>query len=106
MSLEIHLRDDCSVSCLTVALQGFFFYCQYKTRWSTIEYLRYYLTCSSPTNTDKSYNELEKKLKEHFNLKPVNVSAYRHAFPCRNQAVNEPLAEYMAELCRLAAPGK
>ena len=37
-------------------------------------------------HTDKSYDELVKKLKKHFNLmKPGNVLAYRHAFPHRNQ---------------------
>ena len=40
------------------------FYRQYKTRWSTIEYLRYYLTCSSPTNTWTSHTtNLRKNLK-------------------------------------------
>lgn len=55
-------------------------------------------------HTDKSYDELVEKLREHFDPKPVNVLAHRHAFHRRNQAPNETLAEYMVELRRLAAP--
>ena len=39
-------------------------------------------------------------------MKPGNGLAYRHAFSPQKPAVNEPLAEYTAELCHLTAPCK
>ena len=59
----------------------------------------------SPTaKTDKpTSNELTDKLKTHFEPKAVNVLAHRHSFHRRSQGHNESIAEYMAELRRLAA---
>ena len=53
--------------------------------------------------TEKTYDELTEKLKTHFDPKPVNVLTHRHTFHCRSQGPNESIAEYMAELRRLAA---
>ena len=49
----------------------------------------------------KSFNELSTILKDHFKPKPV-IIAERFHFHRRNQAAGETVAEYLAELRRLA----
>ena len=51
----------------------------------------------------KTYKELTDKLTAHFNPKPVNVLAHRHTFHRRSQGATESIADYMAELRRLAS---
>ena len=56
----------------------------------------------SPTAlTEKKYAELCATLKAHFKPKPI-VIAERFHFHQRNQGLNESVAEYIAELRRLA----
>ena len=50
---------------------------------------------------EKSYKELKKVLKEHYEPKPL-VIAKRFHFYKRGQAAGESLADYQAELRRLA----
>ena len=56
----------------------------------------------SPDNPmDKTFKEITKKLTDHFNLKPL-LTVERYHFHKREQASGETLAEYVAELRRLA----
>ena len=59
-------------------------------------------TPDSPATKD--YAAIIEKLKSHFEPKPMNVLAHRYTFHQRNQAPNESMAEYVAELRRLASP--
>jgi len=49
----------------------------------------------------KSFTQLSEALKKHFEPKPV-IIAERFQFHRRNQSANKSVAEYEAELCRLA----
>ena len=51
---------------------------------------------------DKPYATIVEKLKAHFELKPVNILTHRYTFHQRNQAPDESIAEYVAELHCLA----
>ena len=55
---------------------------------------------ASPTN--KSLAEIVAALKAHFEPTPVNIITHRYTFHRRNQGPNESIAEYVAELRRLA----
>ena len=65
----------------------------------TYALLRNLLAPQKPS--EKSFEELSAILREHFEPKPV-VIAERFHFHRRNQAVGESVAEYLAELRRLA----
>ena len=65
----------------------------------TYGHLRNLVAPSKPQ--DKSMLELTAVLKKHFKPKPI-VIAERFYFHRRNQAVGEGIAEYVAELRRLA----
>ena len=60
-----------------------------------------YSLLRSLTAQDKSYEDLVSALTTHFQPKPI-VIAERFHFYRRNQAVGESLAQYIAELRRLA----
>ena len=51
---------------------------------------------------DKSFEDLSQVLQRHFEPKPL-IIAERFHFHRRNQAAGETIAEYVAELQRLAA---
>ena len=51
----------------------------------------------------KDYAAIVEKLKSHFEPKPTNVLAHRYTFHQRTQGPNESIAEYVAELRRLAS---
>ena len=51
--------------------------------------------------TEKKYVELCATLKAHYEPKPI-VIIERFRFHQRNQGLNESVAEYIAESCRLA----
>ena len=56
----------------------------------------------APTKpAEKTFTQLKAVLVKHFEPKPV-IIAERFQFHQRNQAVGETVAEYEAELCRLA----
>ena len=60
----------------------------------------------SPTKPqEKTFAELEAKLKKHFELKKI-IIAERFNFHRRNQAPDESITEYVAELRKLAASCK
>ena len=52
----------------------------------------------------KDYAAIVEKLKTHFEPKPTNVLTHRYTFHRRNQGPNESIADYVAELRRLASP--
>ena len=52
---------------------------------------------------DKPYTTIIEKLKAHFEPKPVNILTHRYTFHQRNQGPDESIAEYVAELRRLAS---
>ena len=52
---------------------------------------------------DKPYTTIVEKLKAHFEPKPVNILTHRYTFHHRNQGPDESIAEYVAELHRLAS---
>ena len=54
--------------------------------------------------TTKDYAAIVEKLKSHFEPKSTNVLTHRYTFHRRNQGPNESIAEYVAELRRLASP--
>jgi len=54
---------------------------------------------------DKPLKDLKEALQTHFEPKPV-VIANRFHFHCQNQELGETVAEYEAELCRLASSYK
>ena len=57
----------------------------------------------SPTKPqEKTFAELEAELKKHFEPKKI-IIAERFNFHRRNQASDESITEYVAELCKLAA---
>ena len=57
----------------------------------------------APTNPkDKSFADIVAALKGHFEPKPL-IIAERFHFHRRNQTSGEPIATYVAELCRLAS---
>ena len=51
----------------------------------------------------KPFDTIVQKLRSHFDPKPVNILTYRYTFYRRNQGPNESVAEYVAELRRLAS---
>ena len=53
---------------------------------------------------DKSFEEISKVLKEHFEPKPIRA-AERYYFRQRLQAPGESIADYVAELRRLSTQG-
>lgn len=55
----------------------------------------------SPVNLD--YAAIVEKLKAHFEPKPTNVLTHRYTFHRRNQGPSESIADYVAELRRLAS---
>ena len=58
--------------------------------------------CALGKPAEKSFDDLCKLLKDHFCPKPI-VIAEQFYFHTRNQRATESIADYMAELCRLAA---
>ena len=52
----------------------------------------------------KTFDAIVEKLRAHFEPKPVNILTHRYTFYRRNQGSNESIAEYVAELRRLASP--
>ena len=64
------------------------------------ELLHNLLAPASPV--EKSFDTLVEALKKHFEPSPVNVIAHRLTFHRRNQASGESVADYLAELRRLA----
>ena len=58
--------------------------------------------CAHESPASKTYAQITEKLREHYQPK-VNIIAERFHFHKRAQLASESVAEYIAELCRMAA---